>query len=176
MVQLNDAFYERLTFGVKDDDDFSWSQHRSLTLELLFDEDKDLVAYRFDDDWVSCDSLKVAADIFTNDPRVSKYLNSSEINREMSALMIQAIFESEFAPLENEFGEIFTLIEGEDKVTQNFDGCFFLEESWLSIDASIDERKNVYFEGSDSPMDVCDIFEEYTNDLNEQTYILVVEK
>ena len=42
-MKLNDALYERLTFGVKDDDDFSWSQDRSITLEVLSNEDRFLV-------------------------------------------------------------------------------------------------------------------------------------
>ena len=172
---INDALYERLTFGIKDDDDFSWSQDRSITLEILSNEDREVVAYRFNNEWVSCDSVKDAINDFLRVPVVTEYISASNVTHEIGKSMIQAVIDMEVEPLEEEFGSSFMLLEGDDKVTQDFDGCFFIEESYLSLGATFDGQGKVFFDGSDTSMSLDDLFETYQDTLNENTTILVME-
>lgn len=174
-MKLNDALYERLTFGVKDDDDFSWSQDRSITLEVLSNEDRMVVAYRFSEKWVSCNSIESAVDEFLKEPVVSGYINASDVSQEICASMIQSVIDLEVEPLEDEFDRSFALIEGEDKVTQDYDGCFFIEESYLSLDATFEEQEKVYLGDSDFSMSLDEIFEMHQDSLTENTTILVME-
>jgi hypothetical protein len=175
MIILDDALYERLTFGIKDDDDFSWSQDRSITLEILSNEDREIVAYRYNDDWVSCNSIKDTINKFIHEQVVTDYINASEMSIDISGAMIQAVIDLETGNLEENFGRTFTLIEGDEKITEDYDGCFFIEESYVSLNATYDEQGNVYFDGSDTLMNIEDIFDEYQDLINENTTILVVE-
>lgn len=175
MLKMNDAFYERLTFGVKDDDDFSWSQDRSITLEVLSNEDREVVAYRYDENWVPADSIENVIEIFIAQESVTDYIKASGMSPEISSAMMKAVIELEVDHLNDEFGKTFTLIEGEEKVTEEYNNCYFIEESYLSVNASMDADNNVYFEGSDSSMSLVDIFDEYQDQLNENTTIVVVE-
>lgn len=174
-MNLNDALYERLTFGIKDDDDFSWSQDRSITLEVLSNEDREVVAFRFNEEWVSCNSIQFATNEFLSTPAVSEYMSASDVSKEICSSMIQAVIDLEVETLTGEFNRPFTILEGDDKVTQDFDGCFFIEESYLSLDATFNEQGEVYFEGSDVSMSSDEIFEAYQDTINENTTILVME-
>lgn len=174
MKQINDALYERITFGIKDDEDFSWSSNRSSTLEIISDDDRNLVAVRYEENWIFCQSIDEACETFLSDETVKNYLEESNIDPQMAKDMITAITNLELGDLSDKYDRAFSLVENEDKVTEDYDNCFFVEENCVSTEINIVDDSIDFIE-VDGDGDLNDIFEQYQDEINDSTMIIVTE-
>lgn len=173
MKNINDALYERITFGIKDDDDFSWSSDRSITLELISDDDRVLVAYRYEDNWIFCNSVDEVCAKFVSNETVKNYLDSSNVDANMAQDMIIAIINLELGDMNGKYDHSFSLLENEDKVTEDYSDCFFVEENSVSTEVNVDDNSIDFLEVDGDSCD--DIFEHFHDLINENTMIIVAE-
>lgn len=175
MTTFSDALYERITFGVKDDEDFSWSSNRSNTLELISNDDRELIGYRLDENWVLADDIDEVSSKFVAVKSTVNFLSSSKIIPSMANDMVKAIVELETGNLERKYTNSFTILENNEKITENYDGCFFIEQNCVSTSVTVNGN-DVKFNNVSGDGDVNDIFEEYQNELNNCTTIIVLEE